>query len=43
VESREVSEFFTLTIDGKACLQEPHRRDLDKLAEVLEVAEGGAE
>jgi hypothetical protein len=42
VESREVSGFFTLTIDGKACLQEPHRRDLDKLAEVLEVAEGGA-
>ncbi len=42
VESREVSGFFTLTVNGMACLQGHHRRDLEKLAEVLEVAEGGA-
>jgi hypothetical protein len=42
VDSHDVSGFFTLTIDGKACLQEPHRRDLEKLATLLQGAEGGA-
>jgi hypothetical protein len=42
VDSGEVAGFFTLTLDGQACLQEPHRLDLAKLANVLELAEGGA-
>ena len=42
VDSDDVSGFFTLTIDGKACLQEPIRRDLGKLATLLQGAEGGA-
>jgi hypothetical protein len=35
VETDELSGFFTLTVDGSPCVQDAHRGDLDRLAEVV--------
>jgi hypothetical protein len=40
VEARVLDGYFTLTLDGKPCLQEEHRPDLAQLSEDVAAAQG---